>query len=315
MSIPSGLPASATARAILSMILAVALFGLMNVMIKWLAGRYPLSQLIFARALFALPVLLPLIWRAGGIASLRTQRPLGHILRSLIGVTSMFCGFTAITTLPLANASALAFTAPLWTTTLGVLLLGEKVRWRRTLALITGFGGVLVMLRPDAALFQSVLAGGTVAIGSALGLLAALLAACAMITVRRLSSTESSSSIVFYFMASAALISGILMIPDFILPTPGDALMLLAIGLVGGVAQILLTTAYRGAPVAVIAPFDYTAMLWATLNGFLIWGELPDIWVAVGAVIVTGSGVYITLRETKLGMADKAVAGATTKND
>lgn len=302
------------ARAILSMITAVALFGAMNACIKWLGGRYPVSQIIFFRALFAMVVLGPLIWRAGGIGSLRTRRPLGHLARSIIGVCSMTCGFTAITYLPLANASALAFTAPLWTTTLGVLVLGEKVRWRRALALAVGFSGVLIMVRPDATLIHGIMTGGTQAIGSLFGLASAFLAACAMISVRRLSATEPSTSIVFYFMAAAIVAAGIVMSQKFVVPTPHDAGLLALLGVVGGLAQVMLTTAYRGAPVAVIAPFDYTAMLWATGYGFLLWGEVPHPAVAVGALIVIASGVYITVRETRLGLATPVKAQSTTKN-
>ncbi|MFV3131992.1 DMT family transporter [Niveispirillum sp. KHB5.9] len=303
------------ARAILSILSAVALFSAMNASIKWLGGRYPISQIIFCRALFAMLVLTPLIWRAGGIMSLRTSRPLGHLARSAIGVISMLCGFTAITLLPLANASALAFTAPLWTTLLGVLVLGEKVRWRRTLALIIGFSGVLVILRPDASLVEGILAGGPQAVGSLLGLCSSFLAACAMISVRRLSSTEPSTTIVFYFMASGMVVSAILMSREFVMPTAHDAMLMVLLGVIGGLAQILLTTAYRSAPVAVVAPFDYTAMLWATGYGFVIWGEVPHPAVALGALIVIGSGVYITLRETRLGKPAPTTAQSTTKNN
>ncbi|MFY8092937.1 MAG: DMT family transporter [Niveispirillum sp.] len=302
------------ARAILAMIAAVTLFSAMNASIKWLGGRYPVSQIIFFRALFAMVVLLPLIWRAGGLMSLRTQRPLGHLARSIIGVVSMTCGFTAITYLPLANASALAFTAPLWTTLLGVLVLGEKVRWRRTVALVVGFTGVLIMVRPDAALLHGIMTGGTQAIGSLFGIASSFLAACAMISVRRLSSTEPSTSIVFYFMATGIIVAGIAMSQEFVMPTPHDAALLVTLGIVGGLAQVLLTTAYRGAPVAVIAPFDYTAMLWATGYGFLIWGEVPHPAVALGALIVIASGVYITVRETRLGVTNPVKAQTITKN-
>lgn len=302
------------ARAILAMIAAVALFSTMNATIKWLGGRYPVSQIIFCRALFAMIVLLPLIWRAGGIMSLRTTRPLGHLARSVIGVTSMICGFTAITMLPLANASALAFTAPLWTTLLGVLVLGETVRWRRTLALAVGFAGVLVMLRPDASLIQGIMTGGPQAVGSLFGIASSFLAAGAMISIRRLSSTEPSTTIVFYFMSTGVIVGGAMMAREFIMPTAADALLMVGLGIVGGLAQVLLTTAYRGAPVAVIAPFDYTAMLWAASFGYLIWDEVPHPAVALGALIVIASGVYITVRETRLGVASAAKAESTTKN-
>ncbi|WP_051330538.1 DMT family transporter [Niveispirillum irakense] len=313
MPAPPSLPSGTVGRAIFSMICAVALFATMNAMVKYLGGRYPLGQMIFCRALFALIVLAPLIKRAGGVVSLGTRRPWGHAARSLIGVVAMFCGFTAITSLPLANAAAFAFTAPLWTTTLGVLVLGEKVRWRRTLALIVGFCGVLIMLRPDVKLLEDILNGGTVAVGSALALTSAALGACAMISVRRLSATEPSTTIVFYFMATGCLLSGLLTWPDFVMPDVKDGLLLILIGIIGGVAQLLLTTAYRGAPVAVIAPFDYTAMLWATGYGFLLWGEVPDLTLVLGAIIVVASGAYITIRETRLGIASTVSVKQSTK--
>lgn len=293
-------PTGSAGRAILAMIGAVALFSTMNAMIKSLAGHYPLGEIVFFRALFAMAILLPVIWRAGGLSTLRTERPWGHVVRSIIGVISMTCGFTAISLLPLANAAAFAFTAPLWTTTLGVLILGEKVRWRRALALITGFTGVLIMVRPDGELLRQIAAGGDAALGCAFALASAALAACAMISVRRLSATERSSTIVFYFMLTGCFYGPLLAGGDFRLPTAHDGVILAAIGLVGGVAQLLLTTAYRGAPVAVIAPFDYTAMLWATGYGFVIWGEVPDSRVVLGALIVVSSGIYITVREARL---------------
>jgi len=293
-------PAGSTGRAILTMIGAVALFSSMNAMIKSLGGHYPLGQIVFFRALFAMLVLWPMIHRAGGLCSLKTKRPWGHLARSCIGVISMSCGFTAITLLPLATAAAFAFTAPLWTTTLGALVLGETVRWRRALALIVGFGGVLVMVRPDAALLGQIAAGGKTALGCAFALASAALAACAMISVRRLSATERSTTIVFYFMLAGCLYGPLIAGSDFRLPDLHDGMILASIGLVGGAAQLLLTNAYRGAPVAVIAPFDYTAMIWATAYGFMIWGEVPDGRVMLGAVIVIGSGIYITLREARL---------------
>jgi drug/metabolite transporter (DMT)-like permease len=300
-------------RAILIMISAVALFSTMNAMIKSLSGHYPLGEIVFFRALFAMAVLWPMINRAGGISSLKTTRPWGHVARSGIGVISMTCGFTAISLLPLANAAAFAFTAPLWTTTLGVLILGEKVRWRRALALIVGFGGVLVMVRPDTELLRQIASGGQTALGCAFALASALLAACAMISVRRLSATERSTTIVFYFMLTGCFYGPLIAGKDFLLPTLHDGVMLATIGVVGGVAQLLLTNAYRSAPVAVIAPFDYSAMIWATTYGFLIWGEVPDGRVMLGALIVIASGIYITLREARLSRQGPAPVLQQTK--
>ncbi len=297
----AGAPGS-VAAAIASMVCAVALFATMNAMIKSLGDTYPVSQIVFFRSLFALVVLWPMIWRAGGWKSLKTERPWGHAWRCAAGVSAMTCGFTAITLLPLAQAAAFSFTAPLWTTLLGVLLLGERVRWRRTVALVVGFLGVLLMLRPDSSLLTGLMQGDARALGSLLGVTSAILAALAMISIRRLSTSEPSTTIVFYFMVTGVVASGLALPFHFVLPDLPDLVTLVTIGLVGGVAQVLLTRAYRGAPVAVVAPFDYTAMVWATGYGYLIWGELPDSLVILGALVVVGSGVYITLREVKLGV-------------
>jgi drug/metabolite transporter (DMT)-like permease len=303
MSTVSALPAppSNLPRAIISMTLAILLFSSMNAMIKLLSSHYPLSQIIFARAFFSLLVISPMIAAAGGWRSLGTSRPWGHVWRCGAGVAAMTCGFTAITLLPLANAAAIGFTTPLFITFLGIFMLGERIRWRRTLALLTGFAGVLIMLTPS---LQANLKDGVAGfgLGSLIGLAGAAMAAMAMISIRRLSSTELSTTIVFYFMLTGTLISALFLPFQFIMPDLKGGLMLVGIGLVGGIAQILLTQAYRQAPVAVIAPFDYTAMLWATGWGYLIWGDLPTSLTLVGAAIVIASGVYITYRELHLGV-------------
>lgn len=297
---PAAAPHS-VARAIACMVAAIFLFSTMNATIKWLSGTYHITQVMFFRGLFALVALLPFIASAGGLSSLRTARPWGHAWRCGVGIASMTCGFTAISLLPLANAVALGFTAPLFTTVLGVIILGEKVRWRRTLALLVGFSGVLIILQP--ALTQGGGLQASLNIGSLLGLMSACLGALAMISIRRLSGTEPSTTIVFYFMLSATVASGLFLPFTFVAPTLRDLGLLIAIGLIGGVAQVLLTHAYRNAPVAVISPFHYTAMIWATCWGYLVWGELPGSHVVAGVCVVVASGVYITLREVKLGVS------------
>lgn len=304
---PIGRPPS-VGRAIASMATAIFMFASMNAMIKSLGTTYPVNQIIFFRSVFALVVIWPLIAQAGGWKSLKTQRPLGHAWRSVSGALAMGCGFTALSLLPLANAAAFSFTAPFFVTILGILLLGEAVRWRRAVALVVGFAGVMVMLRPDLSVSRGAgLLDDPAALGAMLALAGAFFAALAMIGIRRLSSTEPNTTIVFYFMVTAS-VGGALALPvNFVMPVSlMDLALLIAIGLIGGLAQVLLTNAYRQAPVAVVAPFDYTAMIWATMYGFILWGEVPDAMVILGALIVIASGVYITLREIKLGVARTA---------
>jgi drug/metabolite transporter (DMT)-like permease len=277
---------TAPARAILFACSSVVLFTTMVTLIKSLGARYPLMQVVFCRGLFALVPLAPLVLAGGGRAALHTSRPLGHVVRGVIGVVGTAAMYYAYGRLPLADSIALSFTTPLFVTALSAPLLGERVGWRRAAAILVGFVGVLVIARPSG---EIALLPATVAVfGNGL-------IALSIILVRRLSRTERNVTIVFYYTVASTVIAGGF-VPFQWLPAPGGDLAVLAgIGILGGLAHLLLTQAYRLAPVAVVAPFDYTAILWAALFGFALWGELPDPNLALGAPIVIGSGLYILL--------------------
>lgn len=295
---PAALPLSPSAgsdktRGIAFMILAVGLFAVMDALVKWLGQGYSTVQLVFFRSLFAFIPLAFLIFRSGPREALTMRNPWGHLLRSLVGIVSLGTFFYAFAHMRLADAVAITFAAPLFVTALSVPLLGEKVGLRRWSAVLVGFFGVLVMVQPGAGVFQQIALvplGGTV------------FYALAVILVRRLSRTESSASIVFYFTLSCTLASAALLPFHWVTPGPTDLALLIAIGIIGGMAQITITKAFRLADVAVIMPFEYSAMIWAALLGFFIWGEVPglNIWVGVG--IVMASGLYILYREASLGL-------------
>ncbi len=275
------------------MVIAAGLFALMDGMVKWLGPAYPTMQIVFFRSLFAFVPLGIFILRTGTLRSLRTKRPPGHVVRSFMGLAAMSAFFYAYAHMPLANAIAISFAAPLFITALSVPLLGEAVGVRRWSAVIVGFVGVVIMVRPDAGAFDLV---------AMVALAGSVFMALAMIFVRKLSRTETSGAIVFYFSLSATVVSGAFLPVQWVTPSAPDLALLITVGLIGGLAQIFMTTAFRHAPVAVLAPFDYTAMLWAVVIGFFFWGEIPGLNVWVGVVIVAASGIYIVRREAQLGL-------------
>jgi drug/metabolite transporter (DMT)-like permease len=277
-------------RGIVLMCAAVLCFTVMDALIKHLAGRYPTLQLVFARNLFALiPVLIPLI-QGGGLKLLRTRRPVGHALRAVFGLISMCCFFYAYGQLELATVIAIGFSGPLFMTALSVPMLGEAVGWRRWTAVLVGFVGVLIMTRPGVGMLE---------VAALVAVFGAFLYALVVVVIRKLGATEHPATIVLYFTFSSAVVSGAAMPFLWVTPTLADWPVLVGIGLIGGIAQLTMTRAFMQAPVAVIAPFEYSSMIWAVTIGYFFWGEVPDVWVWVGTVIVVASGLFILYRETR----------------
>lgn len=278
------------ALGILLRVLAMALMALLAAIVKFCAERgVPVLEIIFFRNAFAfIPVLL-YIWKTTGFGVLRTRRPGAHLVRSGVGLTGMVCGFTAVSLLPLTQSTAISFSAPLFMVALSALILKEPVGLHRWMAVAVGFIGVLIMVHPDPRQFVGV--GVLFAIAAAVG------SAGAMIAIREISRTEPGPTIVFYFTLAGAVL-GLASLPfGWVLPSPGTLALLVGAGLIGGTGQLLLTEAIRRAPVAVVAPFDYTQLVWAGMIGFLIWGETPAVLTLVGAMVVAASSTYILWRE------------------
>ncbi|WP_293904734.1 DMT family transporter [Phenylobacterium sp.] len=271
---------------------AMAALACLSALVKWTGSRgVPVFEIIFFRNFFAFVPLGLYVWRTTGFEVLRTQRPVGHMVRSAIGLAGMVCGFSAVQYLPLTEATALQFTSPLFMTALSALVLSETVGRHRWAAVVAGFIGVLIMARP--------IPGQINVSGVTLGMLSALGAAGAMVTIRQIAATERGPTIVFYFTLGGVVMGLVGSAFHWVVPDPVTLAALVAAGLIGGVGQLLLTEALRNAPVGVIAPFDYTQLVWATIIGFFVWGELPHPLTLVGAVIVAGSGVYILHRELR----------------
>lgn len=284
---------------------AMACMAALAAIVKW-TGQHgmPVFEIIFFRNAFAFVPLGLWIWRTTGPAVLRTQRPLGHLTRSAIGLTGMVCGFSAVQHLALTEATAFNFASPLFMTALSALILREPVGAHRWGAVVVGFIGVLIMVRPSPAMLGP---GHLSLLGVSLALGGALCSAGAMVAVRQIAGTEKGATIVFYFTAAGTLMGLLGSLVHWVAPDAMTLGLLILGGLIGGVGQLFLTEAIRVAPVGVVAPFDYTQLVWATGLGFLVWGELPHAATLAGALIVAASGVYIIHREL---VRRRAVASA-----
>jgi drug/metabolite transporter (DMT)-like permease len=227
-----------------------------------------------------------------GFASLRTRRIGAHVGRMALGVTAMGLNFLAVALLPLAEATAIGFTVPLFSTILAALLLGEATgRWRWG-AVAAGFAGVLLIVQPGS---------GEVPLGAAgVAILAALLTASVTIVIRRLGRTEPAGTTVFWFAVSSLVPLGLVMLVFGRWHEAETFALLAGLALAGGLAQLTLTASLRLAPVALVMPMDYTMLLWSTLLGLWLFAELPTPWVWIGAPVIIGSGLVIVWREHRL---------------
>jgi len=277
------------------MLAGVAGFAVMDAIIKWLTADYPVPQVVALRSWFGLPLLCMLALREGGLPALRTRRPLVHIGRYSLVLILSFSFFWGLSQMKLVDAIAISFAAPIFIAVFSVLLLKEPVGLHRWVAIGVGFCGVLVMLRPGMGVFQW---ASLVVLGSVVAY------ALLMITTRAFKSTESTAALMLYPQLGISL-TGIVIAPLFwVTPNLGDLGLFVLAGLFGSVGVVCLTHAFRLAPVATVTPFEYSALIWATLLGFLLWDELPDSYTLIGASIVISSGLYIIYRETiKIGRA------------
>ncbi|MBI3704758.1 MAG: DMT family transporter [Rhizobiales bacterium] len=286
-------------------LISALLFAVMSALVRQLGDAAPVGQMVFFRAAFAiLPVVVIYALRGELGSAVYTGRPFGQLGRGLLSVGGMFSNFSALTRLPLADATAISFASPLITVALAAIVLKERVRIYRWSAVLVGFAGVIVMLIPHFDIGHYAVAGAMTAatVGSLLALISAFCNAGTVIQTRRLTQSETTSSIVFYFSLVCA-IAGALTLPfAWHSPTPAELSKLIALGILGGIAHIFLTESYRYAAASVVAPFDYSAMLWALLLGYWLFGELPDVLVYLGGAIVAGAGLFVIWRERTLGV-------------
>lgn len=277
---------------------AVFLFTGMSSLIKVLGESYSTEQIVFFRSAPALiPVLLYLPFQ-GGWSALRTRRPGLQAIRGMAGLASQYTAFYAVAHMALADYVALSFTAPLFGTLLSIPFLAEKVGVWRLGACLVGFSGILIMVGPGGGPFDQV---AMIAVASA------FLYGLVMVVMRRLGSVDHPAATVFYFTFGSAVVAGVMMIFTWVTPSLFDLGLLLAIGLLGGVAQIFMTQAFRLAPPSIIGPFDYTAMIWALLIGWFAFNTFPTASSLIGAAVICASGLFILYRETIRGTSKTPV--------
>lgn len=288
-----------TSRGIALKIGATLAFSLQYVGIK-LAGTVPVGEVVFFRSFFALVPLFFLVPHTVGLAVMvRTRRPWLHLIRSAVGSSGMFLNFAALKLLPLADITAFGFVQPIFAVMLAALVLKEVIGPYRGAAVVVGFAGVILMIQPHGGLLA--IAAHGLSAGAGLALTGALASAFVVIYIRQMSATEKSETIVFYFMTFCAVISALTLIWWRAPLSWTSAIWLTLAGIFGGFGQIAMTFSYRYAEPSLLAPFDYTSMIWAVTFGFLVFGEIPAAFVLIGASIVTAAGVFIAFREHRLG--------------
>jgi drug/metabolite transporter (DMT)-like permease len=289
---------SVVTRGCLLMVIATLLFAAMHASIRHATQHLPGVEVAFFRNLFGLVVIVPLLVRFGP-RLFYTEKFGLHLLRSLINAVSMVAFFIGLSMTPLARATAIAFTAPLFTALLSALLLGEVFRWRRWTAIIVGFIGALVILRPGA---------DAVDMGSLLVLFSSLLWAVAMIDIKVLARSESSATITAYV---TVLMTPLTLVPALFYwqtPSPGLWGWLIFIGVIGTLGQFIVTEAIKLADMTVLMPFDFLKLVWAAFLGMLFFAEVPDSLTWIGAGIVFSASFYIVWREAKLRRAQARTA-------
>lgn len=282
-------PADRPLRGIAYMLLSACGFSAMSVTGKWLTADYDVPQIIFFRALFVLLPTLVLIRMQKNPALLRTRNWRGHFWRSMVGTISMFCLFYSFHLLPLADAVAINFMGPVFSTLFAIVILREPAYRRHWIALGAGLAGVLVMTQPGAG------AVNWLGIGVAFG--SALTYGMAHMHIRRLGRTESPLTTVYIFAVFALGVSALLLPWFWRQPSVGDLGLMVVTGLCAFIGQLFLTKAYLYAPAATISPFNYTGLIWGIIFGNLLWDEQPTPQILCGAAIVMAAGIYLAWRE------------------
>ncbi|MCD1632246.1 DMT family transporter [Martelella mediterranea] len=284
---PSGREASYTSGVVL-MCAGVACLSANDAVAKALTSHYPPLEILFLRNVVAFPFTVLIAITMGGRQALKTYRPAAHMLRGALWVCATMMFFTSFIYLGLAEATALIFVAPFFITLISALFLGEKVHIRRWLAVLFGFLGVLVVIRPGGATFQA---------ASLLPVATALVYALLMLSARWVDARESVWTLLVYLTGTAALIS-VFIVPFVWVPVRLEDLWLFAaIAIFGTAGMTMMTQAFRLTPAVIVAPLDYTALIWATLFGWLIWRESPDAATFLGAAIIIASGVFTIFRQ------------------
>lgn len=277
------------------MIIAVAMLVAMNTAVKLIGLHYHVFQIAFLRNLVAMFVLMPFVLRDGGLAALQTRRPMTQLARSMTGLLGVCCFYFAVQRLPVADVMVISQAVPLFVTALAVPILHEKVGWRRWVAVVVGFAGVVFALGPI----------DQVTVAAMAALAGTVLWSLTFLSVRSLAATDNPSATTFYYMVFGTLVAGLVQ-PWFWKPLASEAIGLVIVaGVLGAIGQLLIAHAMRFGEASVVTPFNYSAILWAIIIDLAIWGLAPSSWTLAGAAIITAAGLYIFRREAVLAPASR----------
>lgn len=288
---------------------AVFLFTVMAAIVKAQSDHFPPGEMVFFRSLFAIPVIVIWLMARGELAQgFKARKPSGHFWRGVLGTTAMGLTFTGLGLIPLPEATAIGYATPIFTLILAAVMLGERIRKIRIAAVSIGLLGVLIMIWPR-------LGGNNMEAAATFGALCILGATVArafvQIHIRQLVQVDHPAAIVFYFSMTATILSGLTFFWGWVMPTWEQAGFLILAGLIGGVAQILVTSSYRFGQASMLAPYDYTSMLFAIVIGYVWFSELPTLVMLAGAALVIVGNVVVIWREHQLGL-ERGKARAVT---
>jgi drug/metabolite transporter (DMT)-like permease len=271
------------------MLLSILLFSLMDASVKWLGASYATAQIMFFRCAVALVPVLVIIAMRGGPGVLRTQQKKLHLARSLMGISAMGLAFYAFSLMPLAEAVAIMHTTPLFITALSVVLLRESVGLRRWSAVLLGFIGMVLVVRPGT---------GVLASGSVYMLMAAFLIGCTSILIRHLGKIDDPVCITFYFTITGVILSLLALLwQGWTTPPPADLTLLVLVGLLGGMAQYLMALSYKHIALGIVAPLKYLSIVFGGIIAYLVWDEVPDLQSMFGISLIILTGLYTLHRE------------------
>jgi len=276
-------------RGIVCILVAGFCLTLQDAVVKWLTGDYPVGEILAIRGSFAMIFASLLVWRRGGLSALRLPHIAGQITRIACVVIGTFCFVTATKHLPLATTLTITFAGPLIITAMAPHFLGEQVGWRRWAAVTVGFAGVLIILRPDT---------GSIEWAMLLALTVAFTTSIRDVVTRRIAVNSNPAGMLFFALLSVTLTGYATLPTGWHTPLPGDFGLFALTGAMLGFAQFLMIVAFRYSEASLLAPFKYASIVWATVIGFLVWGDLPGDWEIAGSTLIIVSGLYILHRET-----------------
>lgn len=286
----AGRSGSTVGLGIMLMLLGDFMFSANDTIGKWLVATYSVGQVLLIRSAAGLVVMAPMVARHGVRRLVEVERPGTQIARVFFSTTEVTLFYAAAVYLPLADVMTFYLAAPIWVAALSPFMLGEKVGWRRWAAILIGFVGVVVALRPSAA---------SLSWASLMSIVGSVFFAFMIIQSRILKATPDTTLV--FWQTFGALVAGIIMAPfAWVTPTVSDGLLLAGLGVVAMLAHMLINRSLKLAPAAVLAPFQYTLLLWAIVFGYFVFGDVPEPMMLVGAAIIVGAGLFIVERQKKV---------------